>query len=498
MMKLSKVVLLLIITIAVSSCARQTRKVSYSVKTGTAYKKGKSPKTGMIYNDESNGGFMVNTNYKRKTPPGLIPIEGGTFVMGANAQNSMSYSGKITKKRVTVASFYMDETAVSNRDWLEYLHWIKTNYPEDRKMYYEALPDTTVWDRTSTANSQYSKIYLRHPAFQEYPVVGVSWVQANEYCKWRTDRVNEQILREKGILKEWKDIKESGAEGYVPFKTEDYLQGKYKGEQFDGKNMPKDYSLNAEADSRRTVGIEDGLLIQPYRLPTEAEWEYASVALLANQDGYLTQEKFNSRSENRSTKGLIMMNYKQGKGNNMGTAGYLNDGADITAPVRAYEPNAFGLYNMLGNVNEWVADAYQENTYNSTNDLSPAVGFGGESDLQAMAESLKPSYEEHLEQQSKENSESDLNDPIIDSLDAQLYGISTLISPKSRVVKGGSWDDRLQWVNPSARRFFNKESSSAMIGFRCAMTMTGSPEVISKNMKRASKKHYRSRLKRSK
>lgn len=497
-MKLTRLILLLIIALVVASCARQTRKVSYSVKTGTSYKKGKSPKTGMVYNDESNGGFMVNTKFKRKTPPGLVPIEGGTFVMGANAQNSMSYSNKITKKRVTVASYYMDETAVSNRDWLEYLHWIKTNYPDDHKMYYDALPDTTVWDRTSTANSQYSQIYLRHPAFQDYPVVGVSWVQANKYCSWRTDRVNEQILREKGILKPWKEVKESGAESYVPFTTEDYLQGKYKGEQFDGRNMPKDYSLNADNDSRRTVGIEDGLLIQPYRLPTEAEWEYASVALLANQDGYLTQEKFNPRSEHRSTRGLIMMNYKQGKGNNMGTAGYLNDGADITAPVRAYEPNAFGLYNMLGNINEWVADAYQENTYNSRNDLSPAVGFGGDSDLQAMVESAKMTYEEYLEQQAEENQNDGLSDPILDSLDVQLFGISTLVSPSSRVIKGGSWDDRLPLVNPSARRYFHKESSSATIGFRCAMTMTGSPEVISKNMKRASKKRHTSRLRRSK
>lgn len=497
-MKLSRIIILLLLASVITSCARQTRKVSYSVKTGTSYKKGKSPKTGMVYNDESNGGFMVNTDHKRRTGAGLIPIEGGTFVMGANAQNSMSYSNKITKKRVTVASFYMDETAVSNRDWLEYLHWIKSNYPEDGKLYYDALPDTTVWDRTSTANSQYSKIYLRHPAFQDYPVVGVSWEQANEYCIWRTDRVNEQILREKGILKSWNEVKQAGAENYVPFKTEDYLLGNYKGEQFDGKNMPKDYSLGAEADSRRAVGIEDGLLIQPYRLPTEAEWEYASVALLANQEGYLTQDKFNPRSENRSTRGLIMMNYKQGKGNNMGTAGYLNDGADITAPVKAYEPNSFGLYNMLGNVNEWVADAYQENTYNANNDLSPVVGHGGDSDLQAMIESLKPTYEEFLEQQANADSLNTDLDFVVDSIDASLYGISTLISPESRVIKGGSWNDRIHWVNSSARRFFNKESASAMIGFRCAMTMTGSPEVISKNMKRASKKRHTSRLRRNK
>lgn len=496
-MNLTRTLILIAIAIIVSSCARQTRKVSYSVKTGTSYKKGKSPKTGMIYNDESNGGFMVNTNFKRNTPPGLIPIEGGTFVMGANADNTMSYTNKLTKKRVTVASFYMDETCVSNRDWLEYLHWIKTNYPEDEKRYYEALPDTTVWDRTSTANSQYSKIYLRHPAFQEYPVVGVSWKQANAYCEWRTDRVNENILRERGILKDWKTLKASNGEGNKPFSTQDYLAGNYRGDQFDGPKMPKNNALNAEADSRRTVGIEDGLLIQPYRLPTEAEWEYAASALLANNEGYLNQEKIDYRSPNKSTKGLIMMNYKMGKGNNMGTAGYLNDGADITAPVRAYEPNAFGLYNMLGNVNEWVADRYQENTYNPSNDLSPVVGFNSLDNIDEMVESQKQSYEDFIKSKDKIDSltgHQRFTD--IDSLDANLFGISTLVNPESRVIKGGSWNDRLHWLNPSSRRHFNENSSSAIIGFRCAMTMTGSPEVVSKNMKRASSKKRSSKFKR--
>lgn len=489
-----KIFTFILFALFISSCARQTRKVSYSVKTGNSYKKGKSPKTGMVYNDESNGGFMVNTKFKRVTPPGLVPIEGGTFVMGASADNTMSYTNKLTKKRVTVASFYIDETAVSNRDYLEYLHWIKTNYPEDGRRYYEALPDTTVWDRTSTANSQYSKIYLRHPAFQDYPVVGVSWNQANDYCVWRTDRVNENILREKGIIADWKTYRSNSGDQVKPFTTEDYLMGNYRGEGIDGEKMPQNYAVNAEPNSKRTVGIEDGMLIQPYRLPTEAEWEYAATALLANNEGYLNQGKIDYRSDKRSTRGLIMMNYKMGKGNNMGTAGYLNDGADITAPVRAYEPNAFGLFNMLGNVNEWVADIYQENTYNPSNDLSPIVGASNLDNVDEMVESQKLSYDDYISRVNTQ--ESPMDNKNIDTLDAALYGVSTLINADSRVIKGGSWNDRIHWLNPSARRHFNEKSSSAIIGFRCAMTMTGSPEVVSNNMKRASKK--RKNIKRNK
>ena len=97
-----------------------------------------------------------------------------------------------TSRRVTVASFYMDETEVANVDYLEYLYWLQRIYGADHpEVCRRALPDTLVWRARLGYNEPMVTNYLRHPSYREYPVVGVSWTQAKDYCEWRTDRVNE-------------------------------------------------------------------------------------------------------------------------------------------------------------------------------------------------------------------------------------------------------------------------------------------------------------------
>ena len=264
---------------------------------GTACKSkssGVSSKTGMAYNDKYNGGFQVANKVKPGPGPGLIAIEGGTFVLGGSLAQDLTYEYDNLRRRVTVASFYMDETEVSNVDWVEYLYWINRNFPEDREYYYNALPDTLVWRRPLSYNEPFVDNYLRHPAYQDYPVVGVSWEQANAYAEWRTDRVNENILRQRGILMDYKTMANGGkgsrgksagsgtTASTTPFNTDIYLNGQYKGEGIDGKKMLKD--LNPAANSAaggktpkggnvRPARIEDGILKDDYRLPTEAEWE---------------------------------------------------------------------------------------------------------------------------------------------------------------------------------------------------------------------------------
>jgi len=457
-----------------------------------------SPKTGVAYNDPNNGGLHINRKPQEAPGPGLVAIEGGTFVMGGSLNEDLGYTHDNLKRRVTVASFYIDQTEVSNADWLEYLFWIEQTFPEDGKRYYEALPDTLVWRSQLTYNEPYVNLYLRHPSFQDYPVVGVSWEQATAYCQWRTDRVNENILRQSGVMADYKTKAEQNNSGEV-FNTEIYLNGQLKGEGIDGPKMPKDSRPGAEGDARRTVRMEDGILKQPYRLPTEAEWEYAALGLIGNtQSGNIETSRtypwngLGVRSAGKRTQGRLMANFKINLGNNMGIAGNLDDGGDITMPVRSYAPNDFGLYNMAGNVNEWVNDVYRQLSFEDFEDFNPFRGnvfmdnkfedeetrtlakdkYGRPIKVPAKAR-RKRTWEEMQAAKNDTTSHYTYDARGFKDEEVDLYGKTTLVSDKSRVYKGGSWNDMAYWLNPGTRRFMQQDESDAMTGFRCAMTMVG-------------------------
>ncbi|MBL7897034.1 MAG: SUMF1/EgtB/PvdO family nonheme iron enzyme, partial [Crocinitomicaceae bacterium] len=129
--------------------------------------------TGWEYNNPMNGGFQKVPYYDQETGPGLILVEGGTFTMGRGEQD-VTYEWNNTPRRVTVSSFYMDQFEVTNFNWLEYLYWTRRTYEEFPMVYKNALPDTNCWRSPLAFNEPYVEYYLRHPAYQNYPVVGVS------------------------------------------------------------------------------------------------------------------------------------------------------------------------------------------------------------------------------------------------------------------------------------------------------------------------------------
>ncbi len=329
-----------------------------------------SSSTGWKINDPK-GGFQFNSNFKEQiTGPGLVFIEGGTFTKG-KVQDDVMHDWNNTPTQQHVMSFYMDQTEVTNIMYMEYLDWLKGVFPPSEErfkyIYNGAIPDTLVWRDRLGFNETMTKNYLRHPAYADYPVVGVNWVQATEFAKWRTDRVNESTLENYGYLA--RNAKTTAVDADNIFSTEAYINSPantfggneeivYKGRG--NRLASKEEARNVYA--QRTSGI----ILPEYRLPTETEWEYAAVAIVGNREYnmYSGQKKYPwdgayTRAGNSGLKGLQLANYKQGKGDYGGIAGWSDDGADITNKTMSYPPNDFGLYDMAGNVAEWVADVYR-------------------------------------------------------------------------------------------------------------------------------------------
>ncbi|HOZ81984.1 MAG: SUMF1/EgtB/PvdO family nonheme iron enzyme [Bacteroidia bacterium] len=452
--------------------------------TNACKQKEKSSTTGWKYNDEKNGGFEVTPYTEQETGPGLILVEGGTFAMGRTEQE-IPYDWDNIPRRVTVSSFYMDETEIANVHYLEYLYWLDrvygTDYPE---VYKKALPDTLVWRSKLGYNEPMVELYLRHPAYQRYPVVGVNWLQANDFASWRTDRVNEQILVREGILRvNPAQVNEDN------FNTDAYLAG-----QYEGLVKSKLQDLNPNRDERN-VRMEDGILLPRYELPTEAEWEYAALGLIGNTVyERVTDRKIYPwnghvvRNSSEKYKGEMLANFKRGRGDMMGTAGALNDNADRPAPVFSYLPNDYGLYNMAGNVSEWVKDVYRPLSPEDMDDFNPYRGnvfvtpLLDEEGQYAEKDSLGRMVWREVDEKENEARRNYTKADYINDLDGDepdnieyKMGGTTMIDDNAHVIKGGSWKDRAYWMSPGTRRFLDQQQSTDWIGFRCSMVRVGSP-----------------------
>ncbi len=408
-------------TLALASCGKKGAP--------TATNPGKaSSTTGIAYNTDE--GMKVSDFEKIPTGPGLVFIEGGRTVLGSTEEDVTNNHDNL-ERTVTIASFFMDEAEVANIHWLEYLHYLHKDSSEEK--YRAALPDTTVWARDLSFNDPYVTYYLRYPGFRYFPVVGVNWLQADSYCAWRTAKVNENMA--KGG---------SGSKGGGLF-------GKKKSKKGDATatGAAEGGGAGALATGKGGASIEDGNTLPNYRLPTEAEWEYAAQALVGTQEvGNENQEEKriypwdgrSTRNPYGSKQGQFLANFKRGRGDYAGIAGSLNDGAMITEYVYAYPPNDYGLYNMAGNVNEWVQDVYRPLSFQDVEDLNPfrRNGVGDAADK----------YDKK--------------------------GYQSLIDDHVRVYKGGSWRDVAYYLSPGTRRYMAEDSATSTIGFRCAMINAGS------------------------
>ena len=230
-------------------------------------------------------------------------------------------------------------------------------------------PDTTAWvnDFENAYNEPYVRMYFSHGGYNDYPVVGVSWEQANAFANWRTDFL------------------------------------------------------------RRSLGKE-GVYVEPYRLPTEAEWEYAARAGVDENmypwDGDLTMSE---------DKGCFYANFKPAEGN------YVRDGHVITSRVGTYAPNDFGLYDMAGNVSEWTSTAFTESVGRLTSDLNPEYRYN--------------------------------------AADEDPYKM------KRKIIRGGSWKDVAHNVRSDLRMWEYQNEQRSYIGFRCVRSQIGFAKGQKQNKK---------------
>ncbi|MGL4909457.1 MAG: SUMF1/EgtB/PvdO family nonheme iron enzyme [Bacteroidales bacterium] len=464
---------------------------------------GSSAKTGWKYNDPKHGGFEVRQMNEPTTGPGLVFVPGGTFTMG-RVTDELPKEWNNQPRRVTVDSYYIDATEVRNIDYREYLHWLSVIYPSYPEVHRQALPDTLVWRKPLAYNEPLVNYYFRLVSFNDYPVVGVNWLQASEYCEWRSDRVNELALIRAGILElDVLEQKDSNC-----FTTDAYVLGLYTGKV--KRNLP---DVTGRKPEGRTVAYEDGILLPKYRLPTEAEWEYAALGITGDATTGIISDKgtypwkgYRVRKSKEPNKGMLMANFQKARGDLKGVAGMEDGGAPTPLPVTSFWPNDFGLYCMAGNVSEWVLDVYRTLSFEDVEDARPFRGniytslVRGE-DGRPVKDSLGRVKRDtvgavagrtnYVSGDNRNYRDGDIFSVINSELDmsktetttsTKMYnvgrgesrqGMSSFVTETSRVYKGGSYQDRAYWLSPGTRRFLDEAIAREDIGFRCAMDRLG-------------------------
>lgn len=397
----------------------------------------KSSKGKGVASDGQLHGVAPGTRASMGKPLGMVYVPSGTFHMGPSDED-VNFNYTARNKQVSINGFWMDATEITNNEYRQFVWWVRDSLaaiemgyfktgqsndtsidwakartikygdkgtlekltklvlaPDNRlynkieldpdKIVYsvqgfdlkeaakrenagkrskyiyryeqKVFPDTLVWmrDFSYSYNEPMAKRYFAHPSFGNYPVVGVSWKQAVAFCHWRS------------------------------------------------------FYLNSFLESKKKAVESD------FRLPTEAEWEYAA-------RGGRTQSMYPwGNYYLRNKKGCLLANFKPGRGN------YPEDGGFYTVRADAYWPNDFGLYNMAGNVAEWTSSYFYEGAYNFQHDMNPDIRYNA----------------------------SETDPPRM----------------KRKVVRGGSWKDVGRYLQTSTRDYEYQDTAKSYIGFRCVIDL---------------------------
>lgn len=487
--------------------------------------KGFVSKTGWKPND-SKGWFFSGKQQNMKGWPGMVYVEGGTFTMGL-VKDDVMHDWNNSPRRMQVSSFYIGETEITNYEYREYLTWLKYVFPPAdptfREIYNGALPDTLLWNN-QLARNDFNETYLRSPQFDFYPVVGVTWSQANKYCEWLTDRANEKALMDAGIIAKDFYINESNNMGGAAFNMDKFKANdpELKAYINDQRMAQKTGMKSANQRIIAANGAPNSAMVTKFRLPTEVEWEFAALGMAKNRVYNSYTEKAPKidelRGEKGKNEGIFLENFKYGRGDYSGPAGWKNDGSARTSDVKKYPSNDLGIYGMYGNVAEWTADIYRpivDSDYNDFNyyrgnapqrilrngdgtyaKVEGDVKYDTLADGRLIYRNLPGQFQRETVADFRNFRDGDRQSSLdfraaSDSADSyNMYNgprtnfvvdrrgnvilekdratRTSAISNDIRVVKGGSWQDTAYWLDPGQRRYKKEHSASGWIGFRVA------------------------------
>lgn len=339
----------------------------------------------------------------------MIKLEGGSFVMGITSSMNLNFITSDTTlltsipvRKAEVSSFFMSATEVTNAEWkVFYQDMIKLHGKKSAKQNY--YPDTALWlsEFPYSYNAPMAENYFSHAKFSEYPVVGITWDQANAYCDWKTNKLNDLFRK-----------------------------------------------------------IGEDISVQ-FALPTEEQWEYGAKS-------YLSDQQYHKRSSYPWPDGNLsdQLNQVANTGiiydiNNIILKNYADDGCLYTCQVASYPPNIRGLYDMGGNVSEWMQDPGHSWSYYTQTIQTKKL---------------------HTSDQIRESLKAMERDTTLDEIVQNYYysrlehDMKVLHKNNTAICKGGSWVDGLIYLQIGSRQAIPTHKASTKIGFRVVM-LSDSPEL---------------------